>query len=1152
MKKILLFLPVIYFFGFINAQNNNGTIDQLEELVQKQTIPITMPDGAKLYTDIFLPITGDSLVLNLPVPTLGNINLEIIPKGLQYIYYPTRNGAPNPNPFQLPLIFTRTTYDRTGGMEFLGAVGSLLGYAYAIQDCRGVYGSEGAYIPLYSDSWDKTPYYDYQPTIDIFPANSPLSSNRHTDGIHMLNYLLDSLKRGFDLNNNGSINLIDKICNGSVGSLGASALAMPAYQLAAAQKTNPNGPGLKGLLNLIASTEHYGHTLYNNGVFRQSLVEDWVGSQMSRFRDINLPIDSTVFNTIHSANDYPQDSINDVIQATYDLLTSTQYDGLATYYPNSFFRYATDASKAMVDANGNGQLNGMFSRYTNYDVPTYHFTGWWDIFITGQLETWRNIREYSPNSNNFQPLVIGPWAHTTISTQSTGDVTYPSNVGDVAGFTVDINNTGLNDILNTISNISIENLLNTELLAFLRQSLNYNSYANIGEPQVRLPRSNRYQPVPIANTLVRFPGEDYALTHADLINFLGGQGGLPAVNIKIYNVISFTVFGFTFTDTIQTASFDIDIPALPVSPLDLVGGLSQPLTAFPAIHNFQSKPPVRAYVVGPQDDGVQYNSAAGNYWLETDSFPFYNNITWNKMFLRENNHLDVFAPIGEEDPLAYMHDPNNPVRTIGGPNMTVKTPANEDSHGQLDYKKPENLPYTTNHPGIVEFESDLLEDTVSIVGYPKMKLFATSIPVGGQPGEPTNTDFMVRVLDVYPDGRELNVFEGTVNARAREYARTIAMGEEDVNAPFSNIAAGRVYEYDFEMYPIGYTFGKDHRIKVLVSSANYPHYMSNPNIPLMEGEFLRWTPGEDANYNFNGQIMQAREAENTVYFQTQFPSYVEMPVFGKTLYLCTAPDSVWVDSVSNFEASVSWAQVPGAVDYTLIYSSNGNDWDTVTVRGVNTQLSGLEPNTTYQFEVASDCNPDEWSESGTFTTPEFCDVPAQLWLAEITDSSAVAVWNAVPYATFYDVYLIFEDEVIESYNTTDTFFLFYPLLADTSYGFYIEPSCQSATLLSDTIYFNTLEAEDTTINSTIHLLSGQSFVVYPNPFTGHIYLSIDGSMSQLICAIYSIDGKLVLQNQYGQSAGVVMIDLESLASGSYLLKVSGKETEGKTFKIFKR
>ena len=61
--------------------------------------------------------------------------------------YDTINGEPNPNPWQLPCIFTRTPYKKSGDTE-IGSALALLGYAGLTQDLRGRYESEGVYMPF--------------------------------------------------------------------------------------------------------------------------------------------------------------------------------------------------------------------------------------------------------------------------------------------------------------------------------------------------------------------------------------------------------------------------------------------------------------------------------------------------------------------------------------------------------------------------------------------------------------------------------------------------------------------------------------------------------------------------------------------------------------------------------------------------------------------------------------------------------------------------------------------------------------------------------------------------------------------------------------------------------------------------------------------
>jgi len=169
----------------------------------------------------------------------------------------------------------------------------------------------------------------------------------------------------------------------------------------------------------------------------------------------------------------------------------------------------------------------------------------------------------------------------------------------------------------------------------------------------------------------------------------------------------------------------------------------------------------------------------------------------------------------------------------------------------------------------LSFESNTMSDTFSIIGFPIANIFASSNPLENQT-DSTSTDFFVRILDVYPDGGEYFVVEGAINARAREYAKQLITGEEDPNTPFTNIISGRVYEYNFKLMPIAYTFGKGHKIKLLISSSNHPRYQSNPNLPVETNAFFRWKPGDE---------LSPRKALQSIYFSKEYPSNIDFPVY---------------------------------------------------------------------------------------------------------------------------------------------------------------------------------------------------------------------------------------------------------------------------------
>jgi putative CocE/NonD family hydrolase len=230
-----------------------------------------------------------------------------------------------------------------------------------------------------------------------------------------------------------------------------------------------------------------------------------------------------------------------------------------------------------------------------------------------------------------------------------------------------------------------------------------------------------------------------------------------------------------------------------------------------------------------------------------------------------------------QTPLSYLHDPENPVQTIGGGNLTLTTPIVEKTNaGPLNLANPVWAPLTMDRPDVLQFETLPFADSLCVIGYPKMKLFvSTEVDGGGH----TDTDFFVRMVDVYPDGRQIYVSEGAVNGRARDYAQSIALGSPNPNADYTNLESGQIYELNFRMMPMAYTFGKDHKMKLLVSSSNYPRYQSNPNLPIESGEFFRRDVMDGQTYNFNGVEMTPRVATQKIYNAPQMPSQIILPVY---------------------------------------------------------------------------------------------------------------------------------------------------------------------------------------------------------------------------------------------------------------------------------
>lgn len=982
MKKnipLLIFrsfwMIILYVFAFTQSFSqaipNNGKFDDISELTTRYTIPFIMPDSTALMTDIFLPIVRDNLTVEVDVDGPGGFPpqpVTLIRKGTQLLIYDSLNGQPNPNIYQLPLIFSRTPYNKGDQTEQGGLLG-LLGYGFGMQDLRGRYTSKGVYLPLYSDGWKKDPYHpNYKHILDVTSLNDSKNGNKHEDGYNSVQFILNSLKKGFDLNNDGVIDTIDNMFNGRIGTFGASALGYNQYQAAAAHKIDPTQPGLKCMLPIVGPSEFYKSTGFHNGVFRDRLVTGWLKGQIFTGTDVyndfqdstQVANDNDVQNAIHTSFDYGLANKFVAANNTIDHFSATRYYdlngnlGTAGYYPNSAGRKDMDASRAMVNQYGEGDANGTTSRYSNMEVPIYNLTGWWDIFIDGQIESRNYVEKHvstTHGNKNLQKLVIGPWAHATIGSRETGDMRgdnkYHANVTD-----------GLGAELSGDSALSISKLLKSDFVTWFRYNLNYNTNQYIGDPKFLIPESHKWQAMGGGLAYVRAPSENFKMTFYEFLNYMNGTDSLKNLEFQ-YVIGSDTLNGDIITDTIN----------VPPTGQSQISGLDPtPIEPIP-FKDYATVPNVRFYVIGPVNDGVAENSTVGNYWFAANTFPITTDITKQKMYLHNNGTLDNSAPAVDEGFKIYVHDPDNPVLTAGGGNMLEQIPnSNEDTEGQVDVASPVYASYTMNRPGVVGFTSDLIQDSLSIIGFPVATLYAKSNPTGAGSG-PTDTDFMVRILDVYPDGRELFVVEGAVNARARLYSKNLvenpAMDEEypfaNDNTPFTNINANQVYEYKFKCFPIGYTFGKNHKIKILISSSNYTRFQVNPNIPIADGEFFRRKPGDGQGTNKtpDGTFMMPRVAVQRIAFSTQYPTNIELPVY-KGIPLSTASE------YKNQAMDVLVYPNPAA-DMVTVYLSKTGDYKATL------------------FDITGK----RMLQSGTFNEMikiNVEEIPAGLYFVEITDN----------------------------------------------------------------------------------------------------------------------------------------------------------------------
>ncbi len=906
--------------GLAWAQQPNGVIDTLTDLVQHTEYLVPMRDGVPLATSVNLPIFSDTAAFDidlgqLGVPGLsGRRRIRFAYPGTQYFVYPDQ-----PDPYALPVMFTRTPYNK--GRTELSKGYALLGYAGIEQDMRGRYRSWGVYLPMYSDSWDKTAYVQHLGAgvghpLDITPTKE---ANTHEDGWDSYRWILDSLR--YDSDRDGQITSADALrCNGKMGMFGGSALGNSQYQLAAAHPIDPNGRGLKCLLPIVASGEYYHSTGHHNGVFRERIIDGWLRGQVEFYGQwVNGP--ANPYDALQTIADYGPAIQNpqQAAEACIDFWT-TMY---RAHYPNSPARAIMDISHATLDANGNPQWRGPRSRYENIQVPVYNLTGWWDIFIDGQIQTWQYLMKYLPPAlKKYQKLVIGPWAHQTIGTRATGDMRvlpdgrdhrYPPNV--IEQFNVP-----------DVSQLNVQaatRLVTSEVIGWFRYFL--------GTPTFQLPPDTAWQYIGssfLGDLYARIPADTFRTGFYDFFNFLNGTGPLNNFPIEVK-------IGQNGTPTRQ----NITIPATGQS---LFGDTTRtPVT--PPQYEFDATKPngrknVRFYVVGPVADSLN-DPPVGNYWVSADTFPL-PGLSRLRLYLHGDGRLSEEPPTAPEPPRSFVADPVDPVPTHGGPNMIVYTPDRARlSQGQMDFTDPayRNLVldrparYTVNgknYSDLISFVSDYVPESLCIAGFSTAQLYLALKPLWGAFQDSANGDVVVRVLDVYPDGREYYVFEGACNARAREYAESWADGQEDTSKPWYNLVADSIYKWRFRMLPIAYCWGKGHRIKVLISATNYPRYQPCPNVPLEPGTFYRRRPFDNTPYVFRGVTMYPRQNLQTLYSAPDKLSYIELPVLGgrfvSSLALAQRSESVSFQLYPNPAQAAATVAVSAPGAYTVeVYTLTG-------------------------------------------------------------------------------------------------------------------------------------------------------------------------------------------------------------------------------------
>lgn len=181
-----------------------------------------------------------------------------------------------------------------------------------------------------------------------------------------------------------------------------------------------------------------------------------------------------------------------------------------------------------------------------------------------------------------------------------------------------------------------------------------------------------------------------------------------------------------------------------------------------------------------------------------------------------------------------LYDPARPVPTKGGPLI----PDGFGFTGPVDQRE------VSQRDDILCFVGPVLDRDVEVTGFVRATLFVSSSAV--------DTDFTAKLIDVFPDGRAINLCDGIIRTRYRESLSTPKMMEP-----------GEIYEVEVDMAVTSNVFRAGHRIRVDISSSNFPRYDRNSNT----GGFIAHEALEDMV-----------PALNTVYRGPKHPSRIKLPL----------------------------------------------------------------------------------------------------------------------------------------------------------------------------------------------------------------------------------------------------------------------------------
>ena len=266
----------------------------------------------------------------------------------------------------------------------------------------------------------------------------------------------------------------------------------------------------------------------------------------------------------------------------------------------------------------------------------------------------------------------------------------------------------------------------------------------------------------------------------------------------------------------------------------------------------EAEPPVQVFVMG---GGSGRRNAAGRLdhggrWRSAAAWPL-PQTQWTPFYLHPDRSLRPAKPEASP-PLAFRFDPHRPVPTVGGAlssgEPVMRGGAFDQRKVPQRLRRARTLSAALPTPGRAVVRHPAAHREIEIVGPVTVRLWVAS--------DGPDTDFTAKLVDVhppsadYPDGFAMNLTEGLLRLRYRdEWEQPTLM------------TPGEVYAVTIELFPIGNLFMPGHRLRLDISSSNFPHFDVNPN------------SGEP-----EGSMEHPRIAENRVFVDRERPSHIVLSI----------------------------------------------------------------------------------------------------------------------------------------------------------------------------------------------------------------------------------------------------------------------------------